>query len=124
MYLVRVKRFLRRGSLRDQPAYREMVLSTLPAAQVISILTRYLGVKPVVLKQRRAQGVIRGMVAELLHKYSELSQRQIGALLGGIDYGAVYLLRCRLREWMLRDLAIYKQFTEIEKKVYNECREV
>ncbi len=74
------------------------------------------------MKQRQAQGVMCGMAAELLHKYSELSQRQIGVLLGGIDYGAVYLLRCRLPERMLRDLVLYKQFTEIEKKVYNECR--
>ncbi len=61
------------------------------------------------------------MAAELLHKYSDLSLKQIGALLGGIDYGAVYLLWFRLPERMLRDLALYKQFTEIEKKVYNEC---
>ena len=48
-----------------------------------------MGIKLVVLRQRWVYGVIRGMAAELIHKYCALSQSQIGMLLGGIDYGAV-----------------------------------
>jgi hypothetical protein len=48
------------------------------------------------LQRRKEQGIVRGIVAELLYRYCEITQLEIGRLLGGIDYGAVYWLRRRL----------------------------
>ena len=53
-----------------------------------------------------AHGVIRGVVAELLSKYCETTQSQIGRLLGDIDHGAVHVLRRRLREKMNSDATV------------------
>jgi putative transposase len=121
-FVTRVRRFLKRGSMRDQPAYREMILNTIEPVQVIGILTKHMRVDPAVLKQRQDHGVIRGMAAELMHKYCDLSQSQIGDLLGGIDYGAVHLLRRRLRKRMLKDPVVRKQWAELEGEVRNACR--
>ena len=121
-YIARVKRFLRRGSMRDQPAYRSMVIKTLEPAQVLTVIIQYMGIDLTSLKTRRGNGVIRGIAAELVHKYCDISQSQIGVFLGGIDYGAVHLLRRRLRERMEKDSAVRKQFAEIEEKISDACR--
>jgi len=120
-FIVRVKHYLKRGSVRDQPAYRELVVNTLEPAQIFSILTRHMRVNQEALKQRRDHGLIRGMAAELLHRYCDLSQSQIGIILGGIDYGAVHLLRRRVRERMEKDTVVRKQYLAIEKEVSDAC---
>jgi len=121
-FIAGVKRYIKHGSLRDQPAYREMVMPVLEPAQVLGVLIKYLRIDPEVLKQRGDSGVIRGMAAELVHKYCDLSQVQIGIMLGGVDYGAVHLMRRRLRERMVNDPAVRKQYAEIEENVRDACR--
>jgi REP element-mobilizing transposase RayT len=121
-FITEVRRYLKKGSLRDQPGYREMVVMTLEPEQVMGIMEREFGLRRRVLGQRRGNGVLRGIAAELMHKYGDITQAQIGVLLGGIDYGAVYLLRRRLRERMAKDVAVREQFEELEKAVRNACR--
>jgi REP element-mobilizing transposase RayT len=119
-FVAEVKRHLKKGSLRDQPAYRDLVISVLEPEVLLKILSRECGISKKSLQRRKTNGVLRGIVAELLYKYCEITQSQIGQLLGNIDYGAVYLLRHRLREKMKRDVTVTRRYHELEAKV-KEC---
>ncbi|MBE0434026.1 transposase [candidate division WOR-3 bacterium] len=116
-FVAEVKHYLRRGSLRDQPAYREFVLHVLEPEVLLGFLARECGITTEVLRTRKAHGVTRGLVAELLYKYCQITQAQIGKLLGGIDYGAVYLLRRRIRENMRTNVELKKRYDEIDTRV-------
>jgi hypothetical protein len=64
------------------------------------------------------------MVAELLYRYSEITQAQIGRLLGGIDYISVHMLRKRLRARLKIDKKLSAQFQELEAKIRAEMYNV
>jgi len=113
----KAKRFLKRGSVREQPSYRDMVVSTLEPEVVVGILQRECGISEESLKVRRSNGVIRGIAAELLYKYCEITQAQIGHLLGDIDYMSVSQLRRRLKEKMNQDAEVRKRYAEFEAKL-------
>ncbi len=121
-FVAKVKRYLKPGSLRDQPSYRDLALNVLEPKIVIGILEKEYGISAKLLQARESEGVLRGITAELLYKYCNITQSQIGQLLGGIDYGAVHLLRRRLREKMCKDNILRKRYEEIEGKVKNVCR--
>lgn len=112
-----VKRHLRRVSPREQPSYREMIRATLDPELVLGILRREFSVDESVLERRGSNGVLRGIVAELLYKYCDLTQEKIGQILGGIDYVAVSLLRKRLRKRMEQDEATKTRYAEFEASI-------
>jgi putative transposase len=112
-----VKRYLRRVSAREQPAYREMINVTLEPEVVLGILRREGGIDDKLLEQRGVNGIIRGIVAELFYKYSEITQAEIGRLLGEIDYMSVYQLRSRLKRKMAQDSEVRARFRELEMKL-------
>ena len=113
-FVAKVKKFLRRGSRREQPAYRDLVASILEPEVVVRVLTKELGINGALLSKRGSNGIIRGIVAELLYRFSNLTQGQIGRMLGGIDYMTVYQLRRRLKEKLLQDEGIRKQYVAAE----------
>ena len=113
-FVVKVKRFLRRGSCREQPAYRDLVVGALEPEVVMRILAKEFGISVELMRRRGGAGIVRGMVAELLYRFSDLSQGEIGRLLGGIDYMAVYQLRRRLRERLVQDAALRQRYAEAE----------
>jgi len=90
--------YLERGSLREQPPYRSLVAKVIEPETVIVCCAEVLGIEVAQLKVRSGDGVMRGIVAEMLYKYSGITQRAIGELLGGIEYTAVNMLRCRLQK--------------------------
>ncbi|MBE0433533.1 transposase [candidate division WOR-3 bacterium] len=112
-----VKHHLRRVSFREQPAYREMISVTLELDVVLSILRREFGITKAALEKRGSDGVLRGTVAELLYKYCDLTQGQIGQLLGGLDYMSVYQLRSRLKKKLRDDVDVRKRFRVFETKL-------
>jgi len=116
-FVVKAKGYLGRGSLREQPAYRDLVTSTLEPEVVVRILTREFGISEELLRRRGGNGVIRGMVADLLYRHSDITQAQIGRMLGEIDYMSVYQLRRRLKEKMLGHEGVRKQYAEAEIKL-------
>jgi hypothetical protein len=77
-----------------------IVVSILEPEEVIGKMTRECGISNKILKQRGENGVIRGIIAELLYKYCDITQQQIGSYLGAIDYMSVSQLRRRLKEKM------------------------
>jgi hypothetical protein len=116
-FTVSVKRYLLRVSSREQPAYREMINVTLEPEVVLGILRREFEIRKEALEQRGSNGVIRGVVAELLYKFCNITQAQIGTLLGGIDYMSVYQLRSRLKKRLGEDSDLRKRFREFETKL-------
>ncbi len=109
-----VKQYLRRGSRREQPSYRDIVTTVLEPEVVLGILQQEYRISKELLQRRGAQGLLRGIAAELLYKYCEITQVQIGQLLGNIDYMAVCQLRKRLKEKMQQDAAVTKRYVETE----------
>lgn len=116
-FVKKVKRRLLRGSLREQPSFRDIETKVLEPEVVMGILKRECGVNMESLRQRRTQGTLRGMVAELLYRYCEITQTAIGRLLGDIDYMAVAQLRKRLRAQLEQKTEVMKRYQEMESKI-------
>jgi putative transposase len=113
-FIVKVQRFLKQPSAREQPAYRDMIQTTLEPDEVMGVITRQCGINEGILQQRYRHGIIRAIVADILYKYCDITQAQIGCLLGDIDYMSVSLLRKRLKLKMTRDAAVRKQYAAVE----------
>ena len=123
-FVIQAKKQIRRASVREQPSYRDIVTGAIEPEVVIGILTRECGVKKGILQQRRVNGEMRGMVAELLYKYSEITQVQIGGLIGDVDYVSVHYLRKRFREKMKESTRLRKLYqkaaVKLRKSMLNE----
>jgi hypothetical protein len=98
-----------------------MVACTMEPEVLLGILTRGLGISRESLGQRRANGLTRGMAAELLYKYCNVTQTEIGRWLGSIDYVSVHQLRRRARQKMHDDKGLAKRYREIEAKIRQSC---
>ncbi len=114
-FLCRIKGYLNEGSTREQAEYRDITCPTLEPQELLGILAREYGIDEETLKSRGMNGVVRGMVAELLYRYSDITQQEIGQMLGGIDYMSVSQLRRRLQETSARSPAIRKRFAILER---------
>ncbi|MGB3480247.1 MAG: hypothetical protein WBB67_13950 [bacterium] len=64
--------------------------------------------------------VMRGIVADMLYQYSGITQRAIGQLLGGIEYTAVNMLRCRLQN-KINDPEINIRYVRVERRLQRLC---
>jgi len=111
------KEYIKQGSVRDQPAYRNLITKNLPPEFIIQCVVDSCKCDVLVLQKRRAAGVERGIASEMLYRYGGLTEREIGDLLGGIDYSAVHKLRWRLKVKMTRDKKIENQFSKVNKNI-------
>jgi putative transposase len=116
-FVSRVKGQVATGSQREQPAYRDLVLNQIDPERAMAIIAQALKESPVILRQPRGSGIVRGIAAELLYRYCDLTQARLGRLLGGIDYMAVYQLRRRLRVKIIQDPAARKLFDVAETAI-------
>jgi putative transposase len=117
-FVARVKReYIEDGSLREQPMYRDLVCKKIEPEIVLQSVIEVMGVARGEFGRRERGGVVRGIAAEMLYKFSGLTQMQIGQLLGGIDYSAVYQLRRRMKERFVQDKVLRLRFSEIERKI-------
>lgn len=116
-----VKQHATRVSRREQPSYRQLVTSALEPEVVLKALKKACGVSTESLSQRGAHGVLRGIIAELLYRYCEITQGQIGQILGGIDYVSVHQLRRRLQTRMTEDAQVRERYVEIEARIRALC---
>jgi len=117
-FVVRVKsEYIEERSLREQPMYREMISMMLDPEVVLRCVVQVMGVDRGELMKRERGGIVRGVAAEMLYKYSGLTQAQIGELLGGVDYGAVYQLRYRMKERLTQDNVLQLQYRNVEQTI-------
>jgi len=112
--------YIERGSLREQPMYRGIVAKVIEPKVVIACCAEVLGIEVDQLKARSGDGVIRGIVADMLYQYSGITQRAIGELLGGIEYTAVNMLRCRLQK-KISDPEVNARYALVERRLQQLC---
>ncbi len=111
------------GSLREQPMYRDMVADVVDPEQVLDGVAKALDIHSERLRVRMGNGVVRGIAAELLYRYSDITQREIGELLGGIDYTAVSMLRHRLKLKIVHDRKVRAEYARAERCLRTICEE-
>jgi putative transposase len=117
-FAARIKRdYLENGSRREQPMYRDLLSAELDPAVILQTISEVMAITQAELTMRQRGGMARGIAAELLYRYSGLTQQQIGQLLGGIDYGAVYQLRRRMKERRTHDTALERKYHEADHKL-------
>ncbi len=89
---------------------------------VLEVVAQAFGLKKEVIAQPNSKGKIRGIAAEFLLKFCQLTQNEIGKILGGIGYSAISHLRYRMREKMKSDKNLTAAFQQIEKKLIGLAR--
>ena len=118
------KEHLEYGSSREQPIYRELKSGTIQHEGLINEAAKYFNVKKEEFSIKQGDGIKRGILSELLYKYSGLNQKEIGEILGNIDYSAVSKLRIRLKRKMENNEKIKKDFKKLEQKIISKLSNV
>jgi putative transposase len=108
-----------KGSHREQPAYRRISAVRFEPIILLRCISDALGIEAEGMRARTKNPIERAIAAELLYRYSKITQAEIGKLLGGIDYTAVSRLRSRLRARMERENEVKKRYLKAEKKLQN-----
>jgi putative transposase len=117
-FLKKVKKeHLEYGSSREQPTYRELVSDYLDPEKVVEIVSNTLKIDKELFSKRYRNGIARGILSEMLYRYSGLKELEIGKLLGNIDYSAVNRLRSRLKRKMKEDAHIKSNFEKTKRKI-------
>jgi putative transposase len=106
-----------KGSLREQPTYRQIGANPVEPALLIACVIKVLDTGIEGIRSRSRHGIDRGIVAELLYRHSNITQEKIGIFLGGIDYTAVSRLRSRLRLLMERESEVRSKFEKAEQSL-------
>ncbi|MGB3479279.1 MAG: transposase [bacterium] len=110
-------KYLEKGSLREQPDYRTMLSKIIAPDVVVACCADVLDVNEEELLARSGDGIIRGIVADMLYKYSGINQRAIGEILSSIGYTGVNMLRCRLQK-KKNDPKIKENYDRVEKRLH------
>jgi putative transposase len=109
------------GAKREQPALRELGKLFEPDELVKQFL-ELTGKDVEDICRRGKNSLERAMLMELLYRFCQLPQAQIGRLVGGIDYSGVSQVRRRLRERLNGETRIRRRFDELSKKLANLSR--
>ena len=118
------KEHLEYGSSREQPMYRELISDYLSPDKIVEIVSNTLKIEKELFEKRYANGINRGILSEILYRYSDLKQAEIGKLVGDVDYSAVNRLRSRLKKKMEQEKKIEKQFKKVESTIKDELSNV
>ena len=99
---VKDKRLPRADDVKEQPSLRS--LERLEPQAVIQQVARYFEIEPHDLRRKRSgYRDQRGLLMEVMYRYGGISQKELGAYLGGMDYTAVSHERRRIRERLETD---------------------
>jgi hypothetical protein len=103
-----------KGSAKDQPSYRMM--QSVEAEALIKQAADYFRLGEAELTRKRGRHrQERALVMELLHRYSGLKQRMIGARFGGLNEGLVSRDRRAIREKIDTEPKFPKWFQELAR---------
>jgi hypothetical protein len=97
---------------REQPALRELG-RLLEPEELVRHYVQIVGKRKEEICRKGTQLAERGMLMELLYRFCNLPQPEIGRLLGGIDYSAVSQSRRRLRAGLAKDATLKSKFDKI-----------
>lgn len=110
-------KFLSDGSLSEQPAYKNLVVPRIDPHLIIQTICESLGLDAATATKKMADGVTKGILCELLYRYSGLKETEIGELLGGIGYAAVSQSRRRLKQKTLENKNIGERLKSVEQRL-------
>jgi REP element-mobilizing transposase RayT len=119
-FVERVKTLhIEQGSTREQPMYRKIKAIHFEPSELLTRVAKAIGIEQRALGIRSKNSIERAITAEMLYRYSNATQSEIGKLLGGVDYTTVSRLRSRLQEWKKKSSKTKRKYLEIEKLVIN-----
>lgn len=107
------------GSKQEQPSYREITIKHIDPATVIKCAAEVSGIDERRILDYYGDSEIRGMVCVFLYRYSDMTQSEIGKILGGISYSGVSKLRFRLSKKLTKNPKTASKYAEIEKRLRN-----
>ena len=106
---------------REQPALRELGKRIKPD-DLIDHYAKLVKVGPAELTKKGKQSPQRAMLMEMLYRICNITQPEIGKLLGGIDYSAVSQARKRLQIKVENDPELAKKVMQIQNALV-KCQE-
>lgn len=101
---------------REQPALRELRKKSNPE-DIIEHFAHIIGRDKKEICKRGQKTIERAMLMELLYRFCQITQPEIGKIIGGIDYSAVSQSRKRLRVRLERDSKLNKKFNDLSDKL-------
>ncbi len=108
-------------SKRELPALRELRKQFQPG-ELIDIFSRLVGKDKGEMCKRGKQSVERLMLMELLYRFCQINQPEIGNLMGNIDYSAVSRARKRLQTRLEQDQKLKRRFTRVSNQLSQMSR--
>ncbi len=101
---------------REQPQLKVARNYWIPE-DLITNVSQTLGKDEDEICQRGKNATDRAILMELLYRFCDITQAEIGRLVGRINYSAVSVARKRLRLRMASDAALNQQFEDIAEKL-------
>jgi REP element-mobilizing transposase RayT len=108
-------------STRELPALRELRKQFQPE-ELIDRFSRLIGKDRSEICRRGKQSVERLMLMEMLYRFCQISQSEIGNLMGGIDYSAVSRARKRLHTRLKREKELNRKFNQLGSQLSEMSR--
>ena len=109
------------GDKREQPALMKLRKSLQPEA-VMAGFAEITGKQAEGLCQRGSHTVERALLMEVLYRGCDITQPEIGRLVGGVDYSAVSQARKRLQEKIANDKKLKQKCDKIVKQLMEMSR--
>lgn len=103
-------------SHREQPQLKVARNYWMPE-DLIKEVSQMLGKNKDEICRRGKNTTNRAILMELLYRFCNITQADVGRLVGGIDYSAVSVARKRLRLKMASDIALKQQFEDMVNKL-------
>lgn len=110
--MIKDKYLDRYASKREQPALRELRKIYHPE-DLIDNYVHLIGKNRGDICCRGKKSPERAMLMEFLYRYCQITQTEIGKLVGGIDYSAVSQARKRLKNRLLRERKLNEKFMNL-----------
>ncbi len=118
---IREKFLGEKASKREQPALRKLEKTPDPE-DLIDHFTHLTGIGREEICRRGKNLVERAMLMELLYRLCQLTQAEIGRLVGGIDYSSVSQARKRLRIRLGHEPELKKKFNNLRCRLIQSSR--
>lgn len=116
------EKFLTKGQAkREQPALRELKEIFKPE-ELIEHFTRLTRQRREEICRRGKNSIERAMLMEFLYRFCEITQPEIGRLVGRIDYSAVSQARRRLQNRLERDEKLRQRFKVLNSELLHLSR--
>ena len=109
------------ASKREQPTLRELGKEYEPE-ELIEHFAHLISKDREDICKRGKNSPERAMLMELLYRFCQITQTEIGKLVGGIDYSAVSQARKRLRTRLGREAKLKKRFDKLSAQMIQLSR--